>query len=72
MSNRTIVEFNHDQWGAIRDRPEEFVEAVLLMLRCGANEARDSMSRFGVQCGPTVHHTNQRRVDFGSFVHEFG
>lgn len=60
MSNRTIVEFNHDEAGAIERDPEGFVRAVLNMLRGG--EYDPNLYRFGVRATPTHHHSTKAEV----------
>lgn len=74
MSMRTIVEFNHDMWGEIADRPDEFVAAIRLMLSSGVNgnpknergnDIERELRRFGVTTTPTCHHSENRRVVLG-------
>lgn len=73
MSNRTIVEFNHDLAGEIDRDPEGFLDAVRNMLNSGVNEAesgkRDNLSRFGVRTSPTHHHSTKAEV---VLTHETG
>ncbi len=66
MSNRTIVEFNHDYAPEIGRDPEGFVLAVRTMLNSGVNDRdsdkRDELRRFGVVTAPTHHHSGQSEV----------
>lgn len=66
MSNRTIVEFNHDLAGEIDRDPEGFLLAVKAMLNSGVtareSDKRDALSRFGVRTSPTHHHSTQSEV----------
>lgn len=66
MSNRTIVEFNHDYAGEIDRDPEGFLRAIRTMLNSGVNDTesqkRDSLSRYGVRTSPTHHHSTQAEV----------
>jgi len=75
MSNRTIVEFNHDKAHNIEAAPEAFVAAIMEMLRAGVNKypdnARgvsldDKLSGFGVTTTPTCHHSDDRAVTIGN------
>lgn len=73
MSNRTIVEFNHDYAGEIASDPDGFVRAVRAMLNNGINlhpssaERREPLSRFGVTATVTAHHSEERRVIIGDY-----
>lgn len=62
MSQRTIVEFNHDFGHKIEDDPEGFVDAVCDMIRSGAGSrtVQDRLRSFGVQTTPTMHHSDER------------
>jgi hypothetical protein len=66
MSNRTIVEFNHDLAGEIDRDPEGFLRAIRMMLNSGVNdnesEKRDNLERFGVRTSPTHHHSGESEV----------
>lgn len=75
MSNRTIVEFNHDFSGMIDRDPEGFVMAVRALLRSGVNGNPENtrgtaiereLGRFGITTTPTAHHSEERRVIVGS------
>lgn len=74
MSQRTIVEFNHDLWFQIDDDPGGFVAAILQMLRSGSNgdNTRDDLRRYGVQVAPTAHHTDTREANLGFTTWQFG
>tara|TARA_R110000751_G_scaffold307812_1_gene431801 strand:+ start:3061 stop:3306 length:246 start_codon:yes stop_codon:yes gene_type:complete len=66
MSNRTIVEFNHDFAGEISRDPEGFATAIRLMLNSGVNDMdsdrRQALRRFGIRTTPTHHHSATARV----------
>jgi hypothetical protein len=66
MSNRTIVEFNHDYAGEIDRDPEGFLRAVRAMLNSGVNDSesskRDALEKFGVATSPTHHHSSKSEV----------
>lgn len=66
MSNRTIVEFNHDLAGNIARDPDGFLRAINELLSYGVNDMdsrlRDTLQRFGVRTSPTHHHSTQAEV----------
>lgn len=64
MSQRTIVEFNHDFGGAIDRDPEGFVQAIRAMINGGATDryANEHLRRYGVTASPTCHHSGIRKV----------
>jgi hypothetical protein len=66
MSQRTIVEFNHDLAFRIDEDPEGFLRAVRHMLNSGANQSEgyivDALNRFGVRTTPTHHHSTKAEV----------
>lgn len=73
MSMRTLVEFNHDMGHKIESRPEEFVAAVLELIRAGESErVSDRLAAFGVKTLMSRHHSTRCRVEYesGLAVHE--
>ena len=56
MSNRTLLEINHDLGAIIERDPEGFAAAIGMLLRSG-NPNR-ALERFGVSVGPTRHHSD--------------
>lgn len=77
MSNRTIVEFNHDYAHEIITDPDGFMQHIAEMLRCGVNgnpenkrgvELERQLERYGVRTVPTVHHSEERRVTCGRYI----
>ncbi len=66
MSNRTIVEFNHDLAGEIDRDPEGFLRAIKTMLNSGVNDedsrGRIALERYGVRTSPTHHHSTKAEV----------
>lgn len=66
MSQRTIVEFNHDYAGAIDRDPDGFLRAIRNMLNSGVNEnesdKRDRLDHYGVRTSPTHHHSDKAEV----------
>jgi hypothetical protein len=62
MSNRTIVEFNHDYAGEIRKYPEQFVQLVGLALNSGSEREWEPLERFGVRQIVMRHHSDDAEV----------
>lgn len=66
MSNRTIVEFNHDLAGNIARDPDGFLRAIMEMMNHGVTEHEDrlrgTLRRFGITTSPTHHHSTQAEV----------
>lgn len=66
MSQRTIVEFNHDLAFRIDDDPEGFLLAIRTMLNSGVNGNEsakvESLRHFGVRTTPTHHHSSKAEV----------
>lgn len=66
MSNRTLLELNHDYADKIRRDPEGFVGAVLELARAGATpQAVVALRDFGVTTVLTRHHSEQAHIRCG-------
>lgn len=59
VSNRTLLEINHDFAGEIQSNPTSFANALLSYLRSGstAHGVEHLLSKFGVTIGPMRHHS---------------
>lgn len=63
MSQRTIVEFNHDYAAEIEDKPDEFFTHLGRALRGGDKESWDFLERrFGLRRIVQCHHSDERSV----------
>ena len=66
MSQRTIVEFNHDLGRRIDEDPQGFVDAVREMIRAGVNGntsgTTEALRWYGVVTSPTHHHSDDAKV----------
>ena len=73
MSNRTILELNHDFAGNIARDPDGFLRAINELLNHGVTDhecrLRDALQRFGVRTSPTHHHSAKAEV---VLMHEGG
>ncbi len=64
MSNRTIMEFNHDKAHEIEERSEEFLEALGAVMRGWDKQAIEILQqRFGVTVGRSRHHSEDMKPD---------
>lgn len=59
MSNRTLIEFNHDRWFKVQSDKDGFVEAILEMLRAGGTPyVVDRLDDFGITYVSQRHHSD--------------
>lgn len=66
MSQRTIVEFNHDCGHEIDRDPEGFLRALRHLINSGSGtRENEALERFGVRVTPTHHHSVRARVVLG-------
>jgi hypothetical protein len=76
MSQRSILEVNHDYSFMIARDYKEFVELLARGLASGSNEAWLPLERFGVRRVVQCHHTEDRKVVVGigplTREHKFG
>ena len=65
MSNRTIIEVNHDYWHKIEDDKDTFAQLVVDFTRaCDPEIAQRLQDHFGVNVLGTVHHSDNIRISF--------
>ena len=62
MSNRTLLEFNHDYVGDIERDPDRFVQQILQILRSGKNQQINGVTYHGQR-----HHTEGYNIQWGSY-----
>lgn len=64
MSNRTIVEFNHDFAHEIERDPKGFMGTIKKMLCFGSNAPGldTGLARYGIKTAPTCSHVDTRVV----------
>lgn len=60
MSNRSLIELNHDYSGMIANHPEQFLELISEQLRSANNPevAEAFRINFGVTVHGTLHHSD--------------
>jgi translation initiation factor 2 beta subunit (eIF-2beta)/eIF-5 len=67
MSNRTIIELNHDYGHAIQRDPETFIRFLLSHINSANDpETIASLRHYGVVVVETVHHSTDRKVVIGN------
>lgn len=64
MSNRTIIEFNHDLAQRIHDEPLAFALELSEYLRSTSHASRDRLKRYGARTLATIHHTDEVSIQF--------
>ena len=64
MSNRSLIEFNHDFWSKIDADKEGFADAILEMLRSGGTRAVEGLERYGVTYAGQRHHSERATVEY--------
>jgi len=57
MSNRSLIEINHDMSAAIRSNPTAFVEMLLQYLASASSRNSMAMREFGVKAISMRHHS---------------
>jgi hypothetical protein len=62
MSNRSIIELNHDNVHEIKAAREEFVRLIIQALNSGSKREWEELERFGVRHATTAHHSDERKV----------
>lgn len=66
MSNRTLIEINHDYAGDIDDNHVHFVARLLSYLRGGGEHNKEELERYGVRVFGTRHHSEGFNVHWGT------
>ena len=69
MSNRTIIEINHDRWGEIGRDPEAFGRDLLSFLGSASHENAERLERYGIVVVGTAHHSADRAVHIDGRLH---
>lgn len=70
MSNRTLIELNHDYWDRIARNPDEFIIALILYLGSGDKETSDKLSRYGLRIIGMKHHSEGHDIKWGSITEQ--
>jgi hypothetical protein len=63
MSNRSLLEFNHDYAHDIADDPEGFVRALGRYLACADMETSSALERYGVRRVSIRHHSEKFYIE---------
>lgn len=72
MSQRSIIEINHDCSHLIEAADIEFVELLGRALASGSDRAWEPLRRFGITRITQCHHSEDRKVVIGKREYPFG
>lgn len=65
MSNRTLIEINHDLTGKIDRYPSIFVEALVRYLNSAGPDTANDLREFGIRVFGMRHHSDAFSIDWG-------
>lgn len=65
MSNRTLIEINHDLWFRIRANTTGFAMVVCDYLRCSDSRSAEALQDFGIRVFGMRHHSDSFSIDWG-------
>jgi hypothetical protein len=63
MSNRSLLEFNHDYAGTIKRDPEGFLRAIEMYLNSACDDTASPLRHYGVTVKHMRHHSGPCPVD---------
>ena len=67
MSNRTLIEINHDFAGQVKDHPQEFADVLYRYLASASAENAVELHRYGIRRIGIRHHSEAFDIKFGYF-----
>lgn len=70
MSNRSLLEINHDLSHSIKGDPLGFIDAVTLFLGSNSPRNKAALERYGIRIFGTRHHSDGFRIVWGGHQHE--
>ncbi len=65
MSNRSLMEFNHDHWGKIERNHQAFANAICDYLMSASPNHAEALERFGVHVFGMRHHSDGFDIKWG-------
>lgn len=65
MSNRTLIEINHDLWHKIKENPLRFAGDVIRYLGSGSPECAEQLERYGLRVFGMRHHSDEYEIKWG-------
>lgn len=65
MSNRTLIELNHDFTHYVEGEPEAFARALAAYARSASKENAEKLERWGVKVFGMRHHSEGYRITWG-------
>lgn len=66
MSNRTLIEINHDRGDVIKNNPDNFISCLLYHLGTGDELSAKDLEYFGVRVIGMKHHSEGHDITWGS------
>lgn len=63
MSNRSLIEINHDYWHVLDSHPLDFLAALQRYLSSADNDNAEALRRFGVKVVGMRHHSDKFVID---------
>jgi len=65
MSNRTLIEINHDCGDSIEKNPEDFVKHLLSYLSGGCERSEEELHYYGIRVIGMKHHSEGHDITWG-------
>lgn len=72
MSQRTIVEFNHDFAHDVEDNAEEVGKRLRRAMSSGDPKEWEKLAQFGIQRVVQAHHSDKRSAIVGGYEYPIG
>ena len=70
MSNRSLIEINHDFSGTVRRDQNGFLNTLLAYLGSASPENAAALAHFGIKVFGMRHHSDPYAIDWGGHKHE--
>lgn len=65
MSNRSLLEFNHDHWHRIKTSSQAFVDALMRYSASASKENAAALEPFGIRVFGMRHHSEGFDIQWG-------
>lgn len=65
MSNRTLLEINHDLWHRIKEDPAQFASVLTRYLGSASADTAEPLERFGIRVFGMRHHSEGFKIEWG-------
>jgi hypothetical protein len=67
LSNRTLIEINHDFAHMVKENPERFAEELYRYLGSASAENASNLTKYGIRRFGIRHHSEAFDIKFGCF-----